>query len=210
MSTLTYQLQHTFIRLLWPLIATSITVSLFLLMAYLITPQGKVPQTVDEDPVISITREQREEKTERKERVKPDKPKQEEIPPPPPIVRSLPRANTDNQAVSLELPDFDPTDSLKANQGDRRATAIVKIPPQYPQHLLNKGTEGWVLVEFTITASGTVEDIRVVDGEPKRVFDKAAIRSIKRWKFQPKIVNGKPVAQYNMREVFRFEIQKNN
>jgi protein TonB len=70
-----------------------------------------------------------------------------------------------------------------------------------------KGIEGWVLVEFIITAGGTVADARVIDSEPKVIFDRETLRAIKRWKYQPKIVDGQAVPQYNMRELFQFVIE---
>jgi len=45
-------------------------------------------------------------------------------------------------------------------------------------------------VEFTITAIGTVQDPRVIDAEPARIFNREAIRAILKWKFKPRIVDG--------------------
>lgn len=41
--------------------------------------------------------------------------------------------------------------------------------------------EGWVVVEFTVTTRGTVDNIRIVDAQPKGVFESAAVKSIARW-----------------------------
>ena len=53
-----------------------------------------------------------------------------------------------------------------------------------------KGTEGWVRVQFTINEDGTVSGPSVVDAEPKRVFNREAVRAILRWKFKPRIIDG--------------------
>ncbi len=194
-------------KVFWPLIAASITVALFLLMGYLITPTGEVPQEEAETSQVVITRTKREESSDTKPRPKPKKPEQEITPPPPSIPRPKPQAASNNNALVVEIPNIGTDTALSNTSGDRRATPIVRIPPQYPQSALSKGTQGWVLLEFTITHTGTVENIQVVDAEPARIFNRAAIRAIKRWKYQPKIANGKAVPQQNMREIFRFEIQ---
>ena len=55
------------------------------------------------------------------------------------------------------------------------------------------GTEGWVKVAFTVTETGTVKDVSVVEAEPRRIFDRAAKTAILKWKFKPKMVDGKAV-----------------
>ena len=74
----------------------------------------------------------------------------------------------------------------------RRATSfpIVVIRPIYPRDAAISGIEGWVKIEFTITEAGTVKDPQVVDAKPARVFNRAAIRAILKWKFKPRVVEG--------------------
>jgi protein TonB len=67
---------------------------------------------------------------------------------------------------------------------------IVRIDPRWPREALIEGTEGWVEVEFTILADGTVADPVVLQSEPPRLFDSAARAAILRWKFKPRIVDG--------------------
>ena len=45
-----------------------------------------------------------------------------------------------------------------------------------------------VLVEFDVTPDGTTTNIRVVDST-NSCLNSAAIRSVERWKYQPKIVD---------------------
>lgn len=47
----------------------------------------------------------------------------------------------------------------------------------------------------TIRPDGTVFNVSVIESNPKRLFDKAAMDAMKRWKFRPKVVDGNPVEQ---------------
>ncbi len=78
--------------------------------------------------------------------------------------------------------------------------------PRYPPRALRAGIEGVVTVEFTITPKGTVTDPVIIKANPPKIFDKAVLRSIKRWKFKPKIVNGKPVSR-RARQDIRFNLK---
>ncbi|MYF51747.1 MAG: energy transducer TonB, partial [Gammaproteobacteria bacterium] len=40
-----------------------------------------------------------------------------------------------------------------------------------------------------------VSDVKVMESDPPRLFDEAALAAMQRWKFRPKIVDGTPVAQ---------------
>ena len=91
---------------------------------------------------------------------------------------------------------------------DRTATPIVRIPPQYPERAAQRGIEGWVLIEFTITAAGTVADPIVVDADPQNVFNRSAVKAIARWKYRPKIVDGKPAPQYQMQQKITYELEE--
>jgi protein TonB len=64
-----------------------------------------------------------------------------------------------------------------------------------------------VKVEFTVTPLGTVEDVKVLDSKPPRVFDRAAKRAILKWKFKPKVVDGKPVSRRAV-QVIEFKLSK--
>jgi len=89
---------------------------------------------------------------------------------------------------------------------DRGETPIVRVEPVYPQHALERGVEGWVDVEFTVTESGGIADPKILGSYPSAIFNRAALRAIGRWKYAPKIVDGHPVARPGMRTRFRFEL----
>lgn len=85
---------------------------------------------------------------------------------------------------------------------------IVKVAPQYPRRALKKGIEGYVLLEFTVTVLGTVVDPVVIESKPKNIFDRAAINAAKRFKYKPKVVDGKAQQVTGVRNIIRFEMDK--
>jgi protein TonB len=72
---------------------------------------------------------------------------------------------------------------------------IVATDPVYPASARQNRVEGWVELMFTITETGTVRDVEVVDSEPQGVFDSAATQAVSSWRYQPRIANGQPVAR---------------
>ena len=48
-------------------------------------------------------------------------------------------------------------------------------------------------VEFTVTSSGGVANARVLDADPPRTFDRAALDAVQRWTFNPALRNGTAV-----------------
>lgn len=63
--------------------------------------------------------------------------------------------------------------------------AISTPSPQYPPEALRDGRQGEVVVEFTVNPDGSVSNPRVVRSDPPRVFDRAALSAVRRWRFQP-------------------------
>ena len=77
---------------------------------------------------------------------------------------------------------------------NRDAQITRMVPPKYPLQAARDNQQGWVEVEFTVTADGGVSNAHVVDAEPRRVFDRAAIEAVSRWQFKPALINGTPTA----------------
>ena len=73
--------------------------------------------------------------------------------------------------------------------------ATRRVAPKYPKRALRRKQKGWVKVQFIITASGKVKSPFVVSSKPSGVFDKEALKAIRRWKFKARVVNGQAVAQ---------------
>jgi protein TonB len=91
---------------------------------------------------------------------------------------------------------------------DRDVMPIVRVTPDYPPRAATHGIEGWVQIQFTVTATGAVRDPVVVAAEPKGEFEDAALKAIARWRYNPRIDGGVAVERVGLQTVLRFELQK--
>jgi protein TonB len=67
--------------------------------------------------------------------------------------------------------------------------------PVYPDRALDQGRAGYVDFNFTIEPDGSVGDLQLVTETPAGFgFAAAAEKAFAKWRFQPKLVNGVPVA----------------
>lgn len=89
---------------------------------------------------------------------------------------------------------------------DRDVIPVVRPPPDYPSHAALKGIEGWVLIQFAVTTTGTVRDAVVVGAQPAGEFEDAALKAIARWRYNPRIDGGVAVERVGLRTVIRFEL----
>jgi protein TonB len=157
---------------------------------------------------IEFTRMRRdtETATKREDKVQREKPKQA-----PQLPRmSFSASGPSSDIVRMVAPTVD-TSGARLSMGagsDRDVIPLVRINPDYPQRALSRGIEGWVQVQFTITAAGTVKDAKVVDAEPKNIFDDAALRAIARWRYNPKVQEGVAVERVGVQTIIRFEIEE--
>jgi protein TonB len=86
--------------------------------------------------------------------------------------------------------------------GETREVQVVSPPrPAYPAAAARNRQDGWVEVEFTVGADGSVQNAKVVGSNPTRVFDKEAVRAIELAKFQPKLQKGQAVASTLRRRI---------
>ena len=64
-----------------------------------------------------------------------------------------------------------------------------------------------MLVRFTVTAIGTVRDAVVVESEPGTVFDDAALKTIARWRYNPRVENGEVIERAGLQTMIRFALE---
>jgi periplasmic protein TonB len=79
---------------------------------------------------------------------------------------------------------------------DVKAPRLVsQIEPDYPESMRRARVEGVVILEAVITASGEVDDVRVLKSAGA-VLDRAASDAVRRWRYRPATLNGRAVSVY--------------
>ncbi|MEP1554317.1 MAG: energy transducer TonB [Paraglaciecola sp.] len=190
-------------------IAAVITFSTFVLMDMLISNDEitRVPTT--ESTVIDLYPDFEDEPVITKKKVLPKpkvKPKPEPIPK---MVETTPQQNLNPglYVSSFEGPTINTGISPSLGMDDGMARPIVRVEPKYPPAAARDGKEGWVKLSFSISTQGTVNNIQVVDAEPKRVFNQAAKRALAKWKYKPNMEQGKPQQQDGMVVMLDFKLE---
>jgi periplasmic protein TonB len=74
----------------------------------------------------------------------------------------------------------------------REAKLIRRVNPDYPSAAKKDGIVGSVDLEVTVSAQGIVEDVSVVQGNPPGLFEKSASTAVRKWKYDPRFVDGLP------------------
>lgn len=87
------------------------------------------------------------------------------------------------------------TKTRTASSKKRAAPVPARIvPPQYPQSAVHTRPSGYVVIAFTVTSSGRTRNIDVVKSTPTGVFDEAAVKAVRQWRFEPYRADGKPAS----------------
>ena len=160
--------------------------------------------------VLYFVRVKKESAPEQKDR-KPQKPPKPQEPPPPmeapPMDAPDPNANavTTDFAADIEA-DVGIQNGLSLESGDGEYLPIVKVQPIYPRRAQQRGIEGYVIVEFTVSKLGTVVNPVVVEAEPANIFDQAAINAAMKFKYKPRVVNGEPMEVAGVQNRITFKI----
>ncbi len=89
---------------------------------------------------------------------------------------------------------------------DRGAVPMVQLDPDYPEAARSRGIEGWVLLQFDVTADGSTDNVIALDARPKGIFEDAAVKAVRGWKYSPKTENGAPMVSKGLRVQQKFEL----
>lgn len=166
------------------------TLLVFYIMGGLISHDRDLSKIAIENEVIEFSMVRPKSVLQEKKRL----PKKKEKIKPPPVkpVKSVlsPLAKLSGINVSDLMGDFG-TDGV-GSVGNIQP--VIPFNCEYPENARARKTEGWVLVEFTITKTGSVRDAYVLDASPPNVFDRSTLRCISNARFPVQKEDGVPIA----------------
>ena len=191
-------------------VAAFITVVIFHVMTQLILVK-EVPQEEETQELrITINDEVREVEARRRDTTIEDVQQVDPPPPPPQIERQRAEQPSEGLATVMgAIPDFAApqlnSNSVNFSVSDRDAQPLVRIEPQYPMRAAERGVEGQCTVQFDVTPDGTPTNIEILQCSSS-LFNSAVTRAVERWRYNPKIVDGVPVARRGVRTQFDFNL----
>lgn len=191
-------------------ISLAITLGLFFLMQSLIKMGGSALTEPPKGSVLDFVRVKKEETVEQKDR-KPRKPPPPKTPPPQMSQPQMDSPSPDANGTSMNFGGDVGTEvsldgGLALDSGDGEYLPIVKVAPVYPRRALQRGIEGFVIVEFTVTKQGTVRDPIVVEATPEGIFEQAAMDAALKFKYKPRVVNGEATEVSGVQNRITFQI----
>jgi protein TonB len=192
--------------LLGAVVAVTIAVGLFYLMQSLISrdyEQEEVKNRKIADIVVP--------ETEIEVNVKEQKPEKVEDPEePPPDIEPMDMDLDMDMNVVNTAPAGSVEVSISASgmsSGDGEYLPIVKVAPIYPRRAQTRGITGYCIVEYTVTRSGSIRDVRPVDCQPSGVFESASIKAAEKFKYKPRVVDGEPIEVAGVQNKFTYELE---
>ncbi|HTX75672.1 MAG TPA: energy transducer TonB [Terracidiphilus sp.] len=84
-----------------------------------------------------------------------------------------------------------PQGPQRISRGVAEGMLLDRVMPVYPPIARQAGIQGTVVLEATISTSGAIENLRVINGSP--MLQQAAIDAVSRWRYRPYLLNGQPV-----------------
>ncbi|HHF2871447.1 TPA: energy transducer TonB [Vibrio diabolicus] len=193
-----------------------ISVSLFSFMAWMVDKGNQRAPEASEAVRFYMVMVENEADVQRRQRSVPEQPEPPQAPEPmdlsqadtqmEPMSQMTPVSalglNTALEGIAISAP------NLKGTMGNQQALPLYRVDPRYPSKALKRRVEGYVIMRFTIDATGRPKDIEVIEAEPQRMFEREAIRALKKWKYQPKVEDGVSIEQYGQTAKVEFKLAK--
>lgn len=194
-------------------LATVVTLALMWMMQALVASGDQKLAEERERLALDFVRVERSEVVQRKQS-KPDRPPPPQQPPPQPPQPKLDdvKPSVDKIAVSAapvetEVKLTSGGFSLGVGEGDY--LPLAKVAPIYPQRALRRGLEGFCTVQYTVTPTGTTKDIVVLEDQcSNAVFHAPSIEAAKKFKYKPRVRDGKAIEVPGIRNKFTYKLEK--
>ncbi|GEM_PF-1458002 len=96
----------------------------------------------------------------------------------------------------------------KITPWSKNAEPIYRTGAEYPEYAWHNNMEGTVILRFDLDKSGRPKNIKVVSADHGNTFKRSAIKSLRKWRFLPKLENGKPVKAKGLETSVSFALAK--
>ncbi len=109
----------------------------------------------------------------------------------------------EDEVVKVEVSEnATPSVAEKPFNVDQYQPVLKKAPP-YPRRAVDKHIEGYCTVQYTVNEQGHTESLKALD-DCHPYFINASLKAAKSFKYQPRLINGKPVKVLGVKNRFEF------
>lgn len=197
-------------------LALIVALGLFWGMDKLVNKERHELASSDDLRMVDFIRVKPQENVQEKKRELP-KPPPPKRPPPPPEMKVASTVKPVMEQIAMDMPNLNLPVNVTGGSvlghytqgggaqvlGNNGPVPLATFQPQMPRKAARSGIErGLVLVEFTVNERGTVEDVKVLKENPRKLgLGRAAKKTISKWTFKPKQVDGQAVSTRMSQEI---------
>ncbi|WP_112479612.1 energy transducer TonB [Vibrio variabilis] len=197
-------------------LALVVALGLFWGMDKLVNKERHELASSDDLRMVDFIRVKPQENVQEKKRELP-KPPPPKRPPPPPEMKVASTVKPVMEQIAMDMPNLNLPVNVTGGSvlghytqgggaqvvGNNGPVPLATFQPQMPRKAARSGIEkGVVLVEFTVNERGTVEDVKVLKENPRKLgLGRAAKKTIAKWTFKPKQVDGQAVSTRMSQEI---------
>jgi len=192
-------------------VAMLVTLAIFLFMQNLISSEPERLDSVELAAVVELYREAPRPESEPETKVEPEPEKIEEPQMNMPVDSPMePLASTDQIMPSVDMgslsinvgaaegqwampasgQSFEALADGKDSKGYVEVVPYATRQPNIPLLAWENKINGWVLVVFTVTASGKASNIRILDANPKGIFEEEVQKAVSFWRYDVSTLKG--------------------
>jgi protein TonB len=194
------------------IVAFCVTAALFWGMQYLIDIADSGLQEGRSGHLVDFVRLKRDESITRRE-LKPKKPPPPEAPPEQPPTPQLDSLNPNAEKIAISAApvetEIDMQGGFSLGVGEGDYLPIVKVAPIYPQRALSRGIEGYCVVQYVVTKTGTTRDPFVIEDQcTSTLFHSASVQAALKFKYKPRVIEGVAVEVPGVQNKFTYDIEE--
>jgi protein TonB len=189
--------------------------SLVIFSSIVIMNQSQMPKKQEAKKTASFEVEKQQQKKEKpkpKPKPKPQKPSTTPKAPVPVIGSAisgldlgLPEFNLDGMEIGDDILGDMSNVVMTGDTVDDPPRPRTQTPVEYPAKAKAKGITGYVTLNLLISTQGAVENVKLLESYPQGVFEEAATETVRSWKFDPAVYQGKPVKVWAKQKI-RFDL----